>query len=658
MSAIRETKLITLLLGISLFSGTTLASVKASTESSAVSTASITVPVACTMRGTGVDSHTATLAPNTYSGASDSEYANGIGKTTLTAICNDDNGFSIYAIGYTNNQYEGENHTKLVGQSTNSTISTKAYASGDTTSNWSMKLTKVTDSTISYNPQNLTISSDAEGSFDTWHSVPDAYTKVAEYHANTGSSTTDTTLGVKLETTYAAYISSSQPADTYVGQVKYTMVHPYSNTPKDGPITNCPANSICYSPNANDIEGTMGQQPITDSDTSATLLASNFSRTGYGFAGWSDRYDYSNDNGAKFYGPQETISFDAGKYSTTNGGLRLYAIWIKSEGSIQDEDKVASVCNSLTTAPTDGTANLKSVSAFTDQRDNETYAIARLADGNCWMIENLRLDNSAALTIANTNNPLNDGTNVTIKHNYADTTTSNTLSPTSNVVYNADTAPNGWCTTNSAACDDQSRLRTNNTANRATYTENQNVTSQDANIYSYGNYYNWYSATAGRGTYSFSTYNKCVAGDLCPVGWHLPTGGLAYASSNTGSVNVTGKTSTFREFYNLSYKTMNEIKTAYEDTSNNGFSAYTLTTNNSGKTATQALRSYPNNFLYSGYVDGGFLVYRAIGGFYWSSTARSTGLAFSLRLYGSSVSPGTLDYYKYVGRTVRCVAGS
>ena len=223
MSTIHNTKLITLLLTITLLSGITLASTKASADTEVIDQVRLTVPIACTMTGEGT-SHTATLDPGTYSGASGSEYENGIGKTTLTAICNDDNGFSIYAIGYTGNQYEGENHTKLVGQSTNSTISTKAYTSGDTASNWSMKLTKITDATVSYNPQNLTIST----GYDNWHAVPDTFAKVAEYHANTGSSSTDTTLGVKLETTYAAYISSSQPADTYVGQVKYTMVHPYN----------------------------------------------------------------------------------------------------------------------------------------------------------------------------------------------------------------------------------------------------------------------------------------------------------------------------------------------------------------------------------------------------------------------------------------------
>ena len=91
-------------------------------DSSVVQT-SITVPIACTLRGTGTDSHTATLAPNTYSGASGSEYENGIGKTTLTAICNDDNGFSIYAIGFTGNEY---GVTNLVGENTSGTIATKA----------------------------------------------------------------------------------------------------------------------------------------------------------------------------------------------------------------------------------------------------------------------------------------------------------------------------------------------------------------------------------------------------------------------------------------------------------------------------------------------------------------------------------------------------
>ena len=54
----------------------------------------LTVPVSCSLSGTGMDSHVTTL----QNGHSNST----IGESTITAYCNDINGFSIYAIGYTN----------------------------------------------------------------------------------------------------------------------------------------------------------------------------------------------------------------------------------------------------------------------------------------------------------------------------------------------------------------------------------------------------------------------------------------------------------------------------------------------------------------------------------------------------------------------------
>lgn len=213
--------IITSLLGLTTCSSLVLASIHTYADNdTAVDEVEITVPVACTMTGTIDTNHTATLTPGTYSGTS-TDYANGIGKTTLTTFCNDYNGFSIYAIGYTNDEYS---NTTLVGQNTGSIIPAKVYESSDTTSNWSMKVNKVNDSAQSFNPSNMFI----QNSFDNWHTIPNNYTKVAEYHATAGSSTTDQALGAKVETTYASFISTSQPADTYTGKVKYTMVHPYN----------------------------------------------------------------------------------------------------------------------------------------------------------------------------------------------------------------------------------------------------------------------------------------------------------------------------------------------------------------------------------------------------------------------------------------------
>ena len=596
----------------------------ADSTSSASSTASITVPEACTMTSTTNTPHTATLSPNTYSGASGSEYANGIGKTTLTATCNDDNGFAIYAIGYTGNSYDSENHNKLVGATTGGTIVTKAYASGDTTSNWSMKLTKITDPNESYNPQNLTIESDAEGSFDTWHSIPATYTKVAQYHANTGSSTTDTTLGVKLETTYAAYISSSQPADTYIGQVKYTMVHPYTETPLQPQTT--ASGKICYYPNGSNVDGTMGCQNVS---SSITLLASNFSRTGYGFAGWSNKFDYAanpTQEGIKFYGPQETITLNTADYTGEGKGLSLYAVWIKSQGNLQDSTKVSDICTRLAPAPTDGTANLSSVSAFTDQRDNNTYAIAKLADNNCWMIENLRLENTGT-----------DNANGSLAQGYGgqfaglaepEVAWANNIT-TANSLYSTDGSDNTINIGTSNASYRFPRYNHDNTNSRAS-----TPTANTVAMYSYGNYYTWAAAIAD--TTAYSTNNQSVTGtSICPSGWHLPKGGSSANATNS-------------DFWQLGLSIMGAAP------SNN--SQYTSSeTNTAGKTATAAFRSYPNNFVYSGGVYSGSVNIRGSYGYYWSSTAYSSDFAYYLSLYSSSVAPGTNHNYKYYGRSVRCV---
>ena len=344
------------MIAVTLVSAAVLSSVRVNADTDTVDEVSITVPSACTMSGniaTG-NEHTASINPNTYQ--------NNIGKTTITTFCNDAGGYAIYAIGYTGNEYTGEDHTKLIGTNTNQKISTGTAKTGN--SQWAMRITPVTGT---YAPT-------IENNYDSenYHIVPDAYEKVATY-GNSTDATGGT--GSSIETTYAAYISGTQAADTYTGKVKYTLVHPATEVPLQPQATE--PGYIAYYPNAKDTEGTMGRQSLSTSDTSATLIASNFSRTGYGFAGWSDKFDYATNPNAKFYGPNETINFTAGQYSGTNNGLSLYAVWIKSEGSLQDSTKTASVCNSLTKAPIDGTANLSSVSALTDQRDNNTYAIAK-----------------------------------------------------------------------------------------------------------------------------------------------------------------------------------------------------------------------------------------------------------------------------------------
>ena len=611
--------------------------VNADDNDTTVSTASVTVQASCSMTATIETAHTANIPNGIYSGTS--LYPNGIGKTNIATFCNDNGGYAIYAIGYTGDKYEGEDHTKLIGATNGQKIATGTATSGNI-SNWAMKLTKVTDSTVSYNPENLTITND----YDDYNVIPNTYTKVANY-----ASTTDQTLGSVLSTTYAAYISPTEVADTYTGKVKYTLVHPNTEVPSQPQTTQ--ANKICYYANASSAVGTMGCQSISASATSATLLASNFSRAGYGFAGWSDAFDYATNPNANFYGPQEYITFTAGQYSGTDEGLSLYAVWVKSEGSLQDSSKVSSVCGHLTQSGPSVTRTLNSVSALTDQRDNETYAIAKLADGNCWMIENLRLESTNS---DNSTGALAQGYGTSTTYgnfsglasaenaNFSDSATANSLYYSGT---QSDTASVDIGTTNYPGY----RMPRYNNYNHQTTSANrpQNPTANDATnsttsagMYSYGNYYTWAAAMANTGYYNTTTadangYTPSEAANtsICPKGWKLPYG------------RRTGKGATSGGFSNLDI--------ALGGTGASSSSSTTPT----GVDMSKAWRAFPNNFLYSGYFSGSSAS-RGSYGNYWSSTTNNFYYSYYLHLDSSGVTPGTNSSLKYYGDSIRCVASS
>ena len=573
----------------------------------------VTIPISCTLSGTGMDSHVTELQ-NTESDSA-------IGEIVMKAYCNDSNGFSIYAIGFTDDEYGKTVLTDSSLASSNDII-TGTSTSGPT-SNWAMKLSTITSPTPTFP---ITI----QNSFDAFHNVPSTYTKVAERTSSTDIGTGAE--GSTLKSTYQAYISSTQSAGTFVGQVKYTLVHPYNNTPKDGPIVNCPANRVCYSPNANDIEGTMGQQSISNTATSVTFLASNYSRNGYGFAGWSDKYDYATNNEARLYGPNETISFTAGQYSTTNGGLRLYAIWIESAGSIQDSTKLSRLCGtgqgSLTQAPIDGTADLSSVSALTDQRDNETYAIAKLADGNCWIIENLRLE--AEHTRSPENIALAQGYGASATYGnfigLADAETANFANNTSaNSLYSTN-GSNGTVKIGggNSAANRIPRYNNTNTQSRATSPTNATV-----RLYGYGNYYNWPAAIADTTFYDNANHDTT---SICPSGWRLPVGTQSTASKGFGALSVAlgGPAG--------------------------GASAGT-DSSPTGAVMSAIFRKYPNNFVYAGWFNGSS-VSSGNNGYYQSSNSVSDGSARHFHISGVTAGPGTGNYYKFLGRSIRCVTAS
>ena len=202
---------------------------------SVVDRVKIKVPVSCTLSGTGMNSHNAEIINGGYQ-------AN-IGTTILHAFCNDASGFAIYAAGYTGDEIGATNSNKLVGTtaSNNATIDTglATSAGNPDVSNWAMKLAISQDSGDTTGTNAFTIDSapnvanGTPASFSQYHTVPNEYVKVA--HKDAATDMTNTTGGVKLTTTYAAYISRTQPADSYSGQVIYTLVHPSTHV---APVAN------------------------------------------------------------------------------------------------------------------------------------------------------------------------------------------------------------------------------------------------------------------------------------------------------------------------------------------------------------------------------------------------------------------------------------
>ena len=472
----------------------------ASAETTTTSSASVTVAMVCSMTANieEGDEHTATLVPGVYSGSysvdGDTPYSDGIGKTTLTAICNDASGYAIYAVGYTGDTY-GDN--TLVGVASDETIATGTATSGNT-SNWAMKITKVTDIAEAYNPANLTITN----SFDSFHAVPDKYTKVASY-----SSATDMSLGSKVNTTYAAYIEPMQTTDTYVGKVKYTLVHPSTNDSLENYTVNFLANG-----------GTGDAYSQTIPVGVATALQANTftAPENEAFDHWNTKAD---DTGTTYTDGQSVTDI-----AFAGQSIDLYAQWVSSGNYLQDMD--ATKLNNLL-------PNVGDTTTLKDKRDEQEYTIGKLADGNYWLLDNLALDltnSDVQAKMYNSTDTLTNASYATIGKLFNGGRV-NSNDPTSAVSAN-------W---NSTYSYSDPRI----------YTAIKDTAS---NGWKYGVYYNYCAASAGSYCYgngtSYGTSSGNATEDICPKGWKMPSGDTVdksyYKLYNTGySANRTNFVNAF-----------------------------------------------------------------------------------------------------------------
>jgi len=217
-----------------------------------------------------------------------------------------------------------------------------------------------------------------------------------------------------------------------------------------------------------------------------------------------------------------------GWYTSSTGGQKveesdnvrnIYAIWTTPDTTQAMQTMSDSYCT--TTAKT-----------VKDSRDNKQYKVQRLADGKCWMLDNLRLD-PTAVSLAT----LQGNTN-------ASNTTLNYLK-------------NGGGTTSDKYAT--AGVSTNWTGHNYS-APLVNTTKIDTTTTSYGSgsgkvgvYYNYCAASAGsycygNGSSSPGTPSADTTEDLCPSGWRMPTSGsssgeikdlyIAYSSNATNFRNA------------------------------------------------------------------------------------------------------------------------
>ena len=353
-------------------------STHADTTVSRSSAVSVTVNNACTMNG---GSNGTTAGNSVYSVTVNPGTTTEITGSKLTTVCNDANGYSIYAIGYSGDNYT-TNNTKMIGSGSIGNIETSTTTGGNNSS-WAMKLAAVSGVTA---PTIL-------NNFNNYHVVPATYTQIAKYTSATGTSTS---AGAQVQTKYQVYVASAQAAGTYTGKVKYTMIHPNNANAPTTPIT---------------------LDAIASSGTTHYM--------------------------------QESID-----------------------------------C---------GNSTVGTVATLTDNRDGQTYKVAKTKDGQCWMIENLKIGKtltegqSITLTAANSN------TNGNYTLHYNDIPAGGRFHAyTVDGVINQNNSTEFYCTEG-----------TTNTFDSC--------------------YYNWYTATAEAGTTYVGTQGTNVNTSICPAGWTLPT---------------------------------------------------------------------------------------------------------------------------------------
>ena len=177
------------------------------------------------------------------------------------------------------------------------------------------------------------------------------------------------------------------------------------------------------------------------------------------------------------------------------------------------QDATASMCADSETWTADNPVEYELVDTrgMVSGLSYDSYTIRKLADGNCWMVDNLRLPGGTTITSSD-----------------SDVTSDYTLPSSSTSGFDSDTG-------------------------QFMYDNPNNTNGYDSS------YYSWLVAVAKTSSPSSTQYYN-VPTSICPKGWHLPSAYGASSQAGQSSSSVNGQ---FRNLYTAYSSTVSTFNTAF-----------------------------------------------------------------------------------------------
>ena len=418
----------------------------------------LVLSTSCTVNAVVTEAHETSL----HGGQKDDN----VGNTKLSAFCNDNNGYSIYAIGSSGDIDGNTDLINTVNESYN--IHTGVYNENNASnpSSWAMKLTAgtgtgvdpTTGGSVPTTPPTII------NGYDNYSAIPNVYTQVAKRTSGTSMITDSDASGSYLNTTYQIYANSYQPAGTYNGKVKYVIVHPNSN-----------------------------HNTIPDLDTA------------FAAAGKTKVYE---DESGSYYAMQDMDSQICSLVGDTGTSTATQLVDTRDNNLYWVAKLEDGKCWMTSNLDLD-IGGLNTTALNSNNTDIST-------DPNVYASSGIYSDYNVSNGVY-TWNP--DATAITSGRTI--TYPNNTNNPTVSNWTNNDTEPY------SAEGGDTYYYTSNSTNDDTRYTslgacKNANHTEAECKRYFAGNYYNWVAAIASNNSANISTTNDRATNSICPKGWRLP----------------------------------------------------------------------------------------------------------------------------------------